>query len=126
MAQSVKVENHLPAFKMALYSNMDDAIREAAKDVLIKAKNRAPFRKGGLRANADFKKVKPLRQVVNFWMEYAGYQEFGQRKDGSHVVRRYTTLGTGKNYLKKSGDEEVEKLKGRFSKHARRLEGKRF
>lgn len=38
---------------------------------------------------------------------YAAYQWFGMRKDGSHVVRHYTTPGTGKQWveLAKQGNE---------------------
>jgi hypothetical protein len=31
---------------------------------------------------------------------YASYQERGMRADGTHVVRNYTTPGTGKNFAK--------------------------
>lgn len=37
------------------------------------------------------------------WMApYAAYQERGKRLDGSHVVKHYTTPGTGKEFANKS------------------------
>jgi len=42
-------------------------------------------------------------------IQYAQYQHRGMRKDGTRVVRHYTTPGTGKSYLKKAGDKVVEK-----------------
>lgn len=48
---------------------------------------------------------KGIRHLV--WsLVYAGYQWFGVRKDGTHVVRNYTTPGTGTKW--------VDRAKARF------------
>ena len=118
MAQSAKVIDKLPSFKRSLYSVLNDALREAGKDTLINARRRAPFQKGPLRANSDVSQVHPLQQRVSFWIEYARFQELGG--DSRRQIRHYTTPGTGKGFLKKSGDEQRDDLRKTFSKHARR------
>lgn len=40
---------------------------------------------------------------------YAGYQERGERFDGSHKVRHYTSPGTGAHYLEKTGKAVTER-----------------
>ena len=48
---------------------------------------------------------KGIRYLV--WsLVYAGYQWFGVRKDGTHVVKNYTTPGTGTKW--------VDRAKARF------------
>lgn len=47
---------------------------------------------------------------------YAAYQERGMRADGSHIVRHYTTPGTGKDYLKNAFDSVIKEGIGRFMK----------
>lgn len=113
---SVTVRDKMPSFKRSLYSVMDDAIKEGARDTLINAKTRAPFDKGGLRSESDLKKVKLLHWRVSFWKEYARFQEFGG--DSKRRVRNYSHSGTGKGYLKSSGDEQAKKIKMTLKKHS--------
>lgn len=114
----VTVQDKMPQFKRSLYSVLDDAIREAGRDTLIKAKNKAPYAKGGLRSNSVVDKVVPLKYRVSFWIEYARFQEFGG--DSNRTVKKYTTGGTGKHFLRNAGDEESKKLPMTFKKHAQR------
>lgn len=115
---SVKVTNNLPRFSKNLYTVLNDAIGEAARDILITSRNRAPFQKGQLRANSETKQIGILRHRVSYWKVYARYQEFGG--DGRRMIRNYSTPGTGKNFLKSSGDEQAKKLVPTLMKHARR------
>lgn len=116
----IVIDDKLPQFKRSLDLVLDDAFRETSRDILIKAKTRAPFLKGGLRADSIAKRLSKLKWRVSFNKEYAGYQEFGQRRDGSHKVRNYSTGGTGAHYLEKSGDEAVQSLKSNIKKHGLR------
>lgn len=113
------VNDKMPQFKRSLYNVLDDAFREAARDTLIKAKDKAPFNKGGLRGETDISKPGILHYRVSFWKEYARYQEFGG--DAKRTVRNYTTAGTGKAYLKTAGDEEEKKLVMIIKKHTPRV-----
>ena len=114
----VVVIDKLPKFRLSAKKVLGDALREAGTDVLINTKERAPFKKGGLRGESHVKPIHPLLYRVSFWMEYARFQEFGG--DSKRRVRKYTTSGTGKHYLKSSGDEAVDKLNLTFAKHGRR------
>jgi len=112
---SIMVIDKMPLFKRNLYSVMDDALKEGARDVLIKAKAKAPYRKGGLRGDTDITTPKPLSKRISFGIEYARFQEFGG--DGKRQVRKYTTSGTGAHYLKTSGDDIGKSLVSTFRKH---------
>jgi hypothetical protein len=115
---SVRVNDKLPVFKSRLYAVMDDALKEAGRDGLIKAKTYAPFDKGGLRGESEVRKISVMRWRISFWKEYARFQEFGG--DSKRRVRNYSTSGTGKAYLKRAGDEQANKITTKFRKHAMR------
>jgi hypothetical protein len=116
---SVTVVDKMPTFRRNLGPVFDDALKEAARDVLIKAKQRAPFDKGRLRSDSHVKQRSQLSWRITFWAEYARFQEFGG--DAKRRVRNYTTPGTGKAFLKRSGDEQAKKLARTFKKHAPRV-----
>lgn len=115
---SVRVIDKLPSFGRSAARVLDDAIKEGAVDTLVGAKLRAPFLHGSLRSSSDVKRVRPLLWRVSFWMEYARFQEFGG--DGKRRVRRYSTAGTGKGFLKQSGDVQAKKLSQTLAKHGKR------
>lgn len=116
---SVIIHDRMPQFKGKLNLVMDDAFREGSRDILIKAKTKAPFLKGGLRRDTDVSKVGMYKWRVSFWAEYARFQEFGG--DSKRRVRRYSTSGTGAHYLRNSGDEVAGKFKYTVRKHTARL-----
>lgn len=115
---AVKVINRLPRFKQTLYVVLDDALKEGARDIRLHAKEKAPYKMGHLRANSDFTQIGRLKWRVSFWEVYARFQEFGG--NNKRRVRKYTTSGTGKHYLKNAGDQMVLKLKSILKKHAGR------
>jgi hypothetical protein len=115
---SVRVNDKLPTFKRNLYNALNDALADGSKDILIKAKTRAPYKKGALRANSETRQQKVLSWRTSFWIEYARFQEFGG--DNKRRVQNYSTPGTGKEYLKKSGDEVAESLVMTLKKHTQR------
>ena len=49
-----------------------------------------PMREGNLRTIVDVK-----NDSITYESPYARYQYYGMREDGSHVVKNYTTPGTG-------------------------------
>lgn len=114
----MKVDDRMPIFKVSATQVMDDAVREGARDTLIKAVQKAPLDKGSLRADTQIKRMSDIVYRVSFFAEYARYQEFGG--DGKRTVRNYTTPGTGKHYLKNAGDEVSERLIMMFKKHGAR------
>lgn len=114
----MRVTNKLPAFGASAKQVLNDAMRSTAADILIKAKDRAPFKDGGLRGESDTHMTSLLSWRISFWIEYARFQELGG--DSTRRVRKYTTSGTGKHFLKTSGDEGVAKLNTQFVIHGRR------
>lgn len=115
----VIVEDRMPQFKTKSKIVLNDAIREAAVNTLIKAKRQVPYKKNGLQTDSLTRMVAPLLWRVEFNKEYARFQEFGG--DGKRKVRNYTTPGTGKHYLKRAGDEQMDKLRNIFKKHSSRI-----
>ena len=111
----VIVNDRLPQFKKNAVVMLDLALRDGSRDILIKAKNRAPYLHGHLRGNSENKQVGMLHHRVSFWEEYARYQEFGG--DGKRRVRNYSTGGTGKRFLKSSGDEIAKRINYTFKKY---------
>lgn len=75
------------------------------------AKNRmdkyVPLRNGPLR---DTARVYTSDCSIRYEQMYAGYQYYGQRKDGSHQVKNYHTPGTGKYWNKKMMSAEGKEL----------------
>lgn len=54
--------------------------------------------------------------------EYAAYQEAGARSDGTHVVRNYTTGGTGKGFFRKAINSVIRNREN-YIKESRRALG---
>lgn len=115
---SVVIKDRLPQFRRNAINVLDQALKEGARDVLIAAKTRSPFDKGGLRSSSETKRRTILSWRISFWKEYARYQEAGG--DGNRTVRKYSTPGTGAHYLEKSGDEVAKRIAGIFKKHGMR------
>lgn len=115
---AVKVVDNLPSFQRSLYNVLNDALNSGARDIHVAAKTKAPYQKGSLRSNSDFRQQQFLKWRVSFWVEYARFQEFGG--DGKRIVKRYTTPGTGAHYLQSSGDFIANKLSSTLKIHANR------
>ena len=62
-----------------------------------------PQRDGNLRTIVDIQ-----ADSITYEQEYAKYQYYGMRKDGSHVVKNYTTPGTGPYWDKRMVSAEIK------------------
>lgn len=62
-----------------------------------------PQRDGNLRTIVD---IQP--DSITYEQEYASYQYYGMRKDGSRPVRNYTTPGTGPYWDKRMVSAEMQ------------------
>ena len=113
----VRIDNRLPQFSRSLESMLESALRSGARDILIDAKNNAPFKTGHLRSDSDIKKQAKLHYRISFFKEYARFQEYGG--DGRRTVRNYTTAGTGKKYLTRAGDKGVKRLQRTIKNYAK-------
>lgn len=86
-----------------------DRALEAMGNTILKNSQMVVPRKNNYLVNSA-KLVKGNQKVaVVYEKPYAAYQERGERYDGTHKVKRYTTPNTGKNYLEKTGHAVVER-----------------
>lgn len=97
----------------------DRSLNRMAVDIERLSKVRVPVNKGQLKASGWHRRYGKFNYKVIFNKEYAAYQEFGG--DGKRVIRKYTTGGTGKHYLKRSGDEIGNRAVNYFKEEIRRI-----
>lgn len=64
-----------------------------------------PMDKGDLRTIVDIQANK-----IIYEQEYAEYQYYGMRKDGTRVVKNYTTAGTGTYWDKRMASAEMQEV----------------
>ena len=81
----------------------DIALGDMAQEIEMIAAFYGPVLSGNL-----IRKIKKKRKSANHWQvrvdeDYAAYQERGMRHDGTNIVKKYTTPGTGKHYLARAG-----------------------
>ena len=62
-----------------------------------------PMDEGNLRTNVDIQ-----ADHITYESPYAKYQYYGMRDDGTHVVRKYTTPGTGTYWDKRMVSAEMQ------------------
>lgn len=90
------------------------AIDEQANELLSKAKTEVPRKTGALKNSAKKesinKSIFEKTKRISFNKIYAAYQHEGQRKDGTRIVKNYTTPGTKKFYIK----DTLEKSSGKW------------
>lgn len=101
----VRIDDRSKQFIVNNTRQMDAALERMAGDIETLGKVKVPLKSGNLQDQFNKKKVGVLHHQVRVDEDYASYQERGMRKDGSRVVRRYTTPGTGKNFLKGAGQQ---------------------
>lgn len=87
---------------------LDFALDNIAKDIVNIAKIYVPYKEGDLFKEIMHEKVAILAHKVVVDSDYAAYQERGKRKDGTHVVRKYTTPNTGAHFLENAANKIVE------------------
>lgn len=99
-------------------TNVESALGAMADSVRGRATMTVP-RKNGYLAESGRVEGTGLERSVIFGspsVPYAAYQERGMRADGSHVVRRYTTPGTGSRYLQNAFESVLKEGIRRFIK----------
>lgn len=98
------VNNNSRAVIQAMNSKCKMANRLLLEDIHRRANKTTPFRAGDLREQVS-KRVEEMDGIIVWQQPYAAYQERGSRADGSHVVRNYTTPGTGPHYAANAVEE---------------------
>lgn len=118
-----------PKYEMETMLKLDSVFADMANEIMVRAVRRAPLSatrgqlgagftgtvtSGSLRASIRYERLNIARYRIyagggTRQVNYAGYQERGEMKDGSKKVRRYTTAGTGKYYMRDSADAVARK-----------------
>lgn len=101
MAKNYVIKDRLPEFKRNLENLIDSGLRELGNDILEASRKVAPKKQGDLRANSVNRRVGNMHYRVEYNQEYAINQERGYA--GGKTFRNYTTSGTGKKFLSKTG-----------------------
>lgn len=90
------------------------ANRLIIEDIHRTSLHNTPMLSSQLRRNVTKTVVPETYTGTIIWkVPYASYQERGSRADGTHVVKNYTTSGTGKDFAKnavKKTLKQVEKF----------------
>lgn len=101
---AVRTDNRIPQFKKAAGDKADLMLAKMRHDAYVLSQAKVPKKEGDLAASGKEERRKRHSHRVSYGESlrdpYAPYQERGMRKDGSHVVRNYTTGGTSKDFLK--------------------------
>ena len=97
----VKIEHRENNIITALKFKVAIANRLIIEDVHRTSLNKTPMFSSQLRRDVTKTVVPETYTGTIIWkVPYASYQERGSRADGTHVVRNYTTPGTGKDFAK--------------------------
>lgn len=72
-------------------------LRMLCEDIVTTSRPNTPRDKGNLNQDV-LKTVSGLKGRIEWRKVYAEYQERGKRRDGSRVVKNYTTPGTGPHF----------------------------
>jgi len=97
----LKVTDKMLAFVRENAVAMDRSLARMAVDIERLSKAQVPLLTGALRASGHFQRKSPLKYQVIYNKVYARFQEFGG--DTGRVVKKYTTPGTKKFYLRDAG-----------------------
>ena len=90
---------------------IENSLDEQAELLISYAKKEVPKKNNDLMNSVEKEKITDDTIRVSFNEPYASYQHEGKRKDGTHIVRRYTTPGTKKFYIK----EPLNTNSGKFA-----------
>jgi hypothetical protein len=109
---------------------LDRVMNMAAKDVFTLSRLRVPLgvnksnkksgnrnitsRGAGLQGSSYWIKTANGHWVVVYNKEYAGYQERGQRKDGTHIIKNHSVPGRQAHFLESSGADVQKTLETRI------------
>lgn len=122
MSARTHVDNKMGVFTALNEKAMERALERMGNDIFVLSQFKVPFKEGSLRASGEHIRMGRLHRRIQYGANgaeaYASYQHRGMRKDGSHVVKNYTTAGTQKNYLSDSGKIISSKASSYFKREA--------
>lgn len=96
---SYTIKSNTPMINFSIDRAASLAVRNMLQDTHREAQPNTPRDIGDLKDNVIIQ-VLGTTGTIRWTTPYAAYQERGKRKDGTHVVKNYTSPGTGKDYAK--------------------------
>lgn len=122
---TVRVDNRIRIFNQINEQGMELALQRMRQDIFVLSQFKVPKKDGTLQGSGKQEKKGRLHHRVSYGedaaQDYAGYQHRGMRLDGSHIVRKYTTAGTQKDYLGESGAIIASKASNYFKQEASKV-----
>lgn len=122
MSATVTVDNRMGSFNASNEKAMESALARMRNDIFVLSQFKVPYKEGDLKSSGEQLRIERLHHRIRYGEngaeDYAGYQHRGMRRDGSHIVRNYTTAGTQKNYLAQAGDIILTKASSYFKREA--------
>lgn len=114
----IKINTYVGVWKNLIGKAADAAAQKVAEQIRSDSLDYIPKQEGALRdnweGNAPVKGEKDGEYYLVSDLVYSGYQWYGMRADKTHVVKHYTTSGTGKAWVDAAADKE----KGKWEKVA--------
>lgn len=104
---SVKVDDNTPRIKSDTKQRVSTFIRLVCDNVVDISTPNTPKDKGNLSRDV-LKTVQGLHGEIEWRKTYAQFQERGERADGSHKVKNYTTPGTGPHFAENAVKRAVQ------------------
>lgn len=112
----VRIESHAAEFAAKVARRNDVALGNMAEDIEMIAAFYGPVLNGRLIKSIKKKRLSSTHWQVRVDLPYAAYQERGMRYDGTRVVKKYSTPGTGAHYLERAGRSVSSKVSQYFSR----------
>lgn len=106
--------NNLAATKRGWATKSENGLNEMANDVMRLSNSATPKLSGNLRSGRKKEVTSRTERRIVWDQPYASYQERGRRFNGSHVISRYTTAGTGKRYANSAAKKVSDKSRSYF------------
>ena len=107
---SITVKTNRSAWESAVRKAADKAAAALAEQVMTDSRDKIPKQEGTLRDIGRIEKTAEGARDLVWSNAYAGYQWYGMRADGTHVVKNYTTAGTGTMWAEKAAIQNADKL----------------
>jgi hypothetical protein len=104
----VKMKDNTSGLVRNAEEKMNLVLSAITSDVYRLSQRQVPVKDGPLQSSGQ---IVPghLKYQIKYNKEYAAYQHRGARRDGTHVVRNYTTPGTKAKYLQDPADTILRK-----------------
>lgn len=97
-----KIKTNQAAWKAAVQAGAEEAVEALANQMMNDSLQYIPKNRSILRDSGSIKKEKKGVRFLVWRTVYALYQWYGVRTDGTHRVKKYTTRGTGTQWVEKA------------------------